>query len=74
MADQDPFAALLPDGAVSLGFVASIKALDAQGRVSLYHVRSDELTPWEALGALVSAADDLRDHLRGLDASEEDDE
>jgi hypothetical protein len=66
MADQDPFADMLPEGAISLGFAGSIKALDAKGDVVLYHVRSDDLAAWEALGALVSAVDDIRDYLRSL--------
>lgn len=63
---EDPFAELLPEGCISLGFVACIKALDAEGDVTLHQVRSGDLAAWEAAGMLLSTLDDLRDYLRGL--------
>lgn len=67
----DRISDLLPDGCISLGFVASIKALSPDGSVSLYHCRSLDLNNWEAAGMLVSALDDQRDELRGIGDGDE---
>jgi len=66
---------LLPEGAVCLGYAVSIKFLDADGDLSIFNT-SHEVTPWEALGMLETARDDLKDRLRAYAyaATEEDEE
>jgi hypothetical protein len=58
--DRFELATLLPDGYIALAFAISIKALDETGDVVIVNGRSDDLPAWEALGMLISAADDLR--------------
>lgn len=55
---------LLPEGYVAIDFALSVKALDENGDVCLLNSRSTGLSSWEALGMLISAADDLRATLR----------
>lgn len=55
---------LLPEGYISIGFIASIKALRPDGEVTLLHVTRGGLNPWEQIGMATSLQDDLRDDLR----------
>lgn len=56
----------LPADAVLVGYVASIKFLDANGELCLLHVSSD-VPAWEALGMVTSARDDIRTELQAND-------
>lgn len=64
------FLANLPEGTIPLEFIFSVKCLDPEGNVCLYHERSSGLLIWEALGMATSLADDFRDALRGNAAEE----
>jgi hypothetical protein len=55
---------LLPAGHIPIGFAVSIKALDEAGELCLVNTRSQEITAWEAVGMLTSAADDVRAAMR----------
>jgi hypothetical protein len=66
---MDPLAGL-PEGAVPLEYIISVKALDENGYVCLYTQRSGGCTPWEALGMAVSLADGLRAELVADDGGE----
>lgn len=68
MADRYNLANLLPEGAVPLGFVASVVALAPDGDQTLYHL-AHEVLPWEAIGMLTSHLDDQR---RWFQSSRED--
>ncbi|WP_336160036.1 hypothetical protein [Amycolatopsis sp. VC5-11] len=59
MADQYNLADLLPEGAVPLGFVASVAALVPDSDQTLYYL-AHEVMPWEAIGMLTSHLDDQR--------------
>lgn len=59
-----PIADMLPEGYISLGFIAVIKCLDSNGDLAIVNVRDDNLSKWEAIGMLIQANDDLRDQLR----------
>jgi hypothetical protein len=50
----------VPEGYVVLEVVVSMRALDGDGEVCLLNHRSGGLTPWDALGMLITAADDQR--------------
>lgn len=63
---------LLPEGYIPLGFIVSIKALNADGEVVLVQRTSDGLNAWEAAGMAMSLSDDLRDCLREAGAVTDD--
>lgn len=54
----------LEEGYIPLAFIASIKALNADGEVVLVHRATEGLNSWEAVGMAMSLSDDLRDGLR----------
>lgn len=58
---------LLPDGAVLLGFAASVKFLDSNGEVTLVNVRSEDISAWEAVGMLTSGLDDFRARMQHIE-------
>ena len=60
----------LPEGFTALEIVYSVKCLDEDGSVSLVNGASDGLNTWEALGMVISAADDLRAGLQGDDVDD----
>lgn len=62
MAD-DPFARYLPDGSMTLGFVACVKVLDSDGSYSLQHIYSEDVTSWERVGMATSLLDVVRDRM-----------
>ncbi|GAA2774006.1 hypothetical protein [Saccharopolyspora taberi] len=58
----------LPDGAIVIGYVASIKYIDPEdGEVTLMNTRSADLSRWEAVGMLISASDDFRARMQEVE-------
>lgn len=55
---------MLPEGYISLGFVATVKALRPDGEVVFTHVTHGGLNSMELIGMVTSLHDDLRDDLR----------
>lgn len=55
------------DGYTPLEAVVIVKALDPDGDVCLITQRSEALNAWEALGMVVTTADDLRAALQRSD-------
>lgn len=62
--EDDRITDMLPEGYISLGFVASVKALRPDGEVVFTHVTHGGLNAMELIGMVTSVADDLRDDLR----------
>ncbi|MGV9271569.1 hypothetical protein ACWDRR_43785 [Kitasatospora sp. NPDC003701] len=62
----DPYglADALPEGYTPIGIVASIKAFNEAGDIVIINYWQPGLPSWEALGMLVSAADDVRADLQ----------
>lgn len=54
------------DLATPLGAVAVIKALDSQGEIAYYFLKSDDVSRIEAVGMLVTASDEFRASLAEL--------
>lgn len=63
----------LPDKVVPLEAIVLVKALDADGDVSYFHRFTKSLMPVEAIGALIGAADVMREERRRLYLCECDD-
>lgn len=67
MSDTDiKMSDIVPEGAMVLDFVVSVKALDADGTVIIINGRSPGLSQWEAIGMFTVALDDLRAHTQSI--------
>lgn len=71
--DLGNLADLLGENAIPIGFIAYIKALDAEGNV-FFALRWRDLNPMEALGLATVMADELRADLAADTYAVEDDE
>lgn len=63
----------LDEGVTPIEVVVSLKGLDEDGRVILYERMSSGLSPWEAVGMLMTHADGLRQMLTASYESDDDD-
>ena len=63
----------LDEGVTPIEVVVSLKGLDGDGRVILYERMSSGLSPWEAVGMLMTHADGLRQMLTASYESDDDD-
>jgi hypothetical protein len=62
--ENDRITDMLPEGYMSLGFVATVKSMRPDGEVVFRHVTQGGLNTMELIGMVTSLQDDLRDDLR----------
>ena len=63
----------LDEGVIPIEVVVSLKGIDENGRAILYERMSSGLSPWEAVGMLITHADGLRQTLTASYEEDDDD-
>lgn len=72
MPDKDSITSRLPEGFISLGFIAAVKCLDGEGNIALATIESEALPPWEAYGMLLTAAEDFKPEMNAYHTRDDD--